>query len=86
MSVQVTILVCLAVLLLFIIIHRIMGSRHPVRNALLSMLVGVLSLAIVNMCSAFTGVDIPVSRLSVACAAFLGIPGVTTMLLLQILL
>ncbi len=86
MSVQAMVLVCLSVLLAFIIIHKIMGSRHPVRSALLSMLIGLLSLAAVNICSLFTGVDIPVSRLSVACSAFLGIPGVTAMLLLQILL
>ena len=86
MSAQSTIIISVCIVLAIIIIHKIMGSRHPLRSALLSMLIGLLGLAAVNLFSFITGVDIPVSRLSLACSAFLGIPGVITMLMLRILL
>lgn len=79
----ITIVVSFAVM---VIIKKIMKSRHAVRSVVFSMLSGVAVLAAVNLCSAFTGVSMPVSRLSLAGAAVLGIPGVTAMLLLQLML
>ncbi len=85
MSVWQTVMVIGMIGLVFIMIHKLMGHHHPVRGAVLSMLCGILTLAVVNLCFCFTGVDLPVSRLSLAIAAVLGIPGVTAMLLLQLL-
>ncbi len=75
-----------AVFAVLVIIQKLMRSPHPVRSALLSSLCGLLALAAVNVCASFTSVSIPVSRLSLAVSAVLGIPGVTSMLLLQVIM
>lgn len=69
-----------SVFLFFCIIHYISKSRHPVKRSLLSFCVGILTLLAVNISASFTGVTLPVSLLSICCAAFGGVPGVTLML------
>ena len=44
------------------------------------MAIGILTLIAVNLTGSFTGVYLPVSLVSVCCAAFGGVPGVTLML------
>ncbi len=68
------------------VIQKISGAKTPLRAALLSMLSGVLVLIAVNLCSGFTNVSIPVSMLSLGVSAFLGISGVTLLLILQMIL
>lgn len=53
------------------------------KNFLISAVLGFVALALVNLCSPYTGVALPVSRLSVAASGLLGIPGVTLMVLLN---
>ena len=71
---------------IMVIVKKISGSRRPVRSALVSMLCGLVSLCAVNLFSPLTSVSLPVSRLSLLVSAILGIPGVTAMLLLQMIL
>ncbi len=78
--------VCAAALIITVIISKISGARHCIRSALLSMMCGILALTAVNICSFFTGVSLPVSRLSLLISAFLGLPGVVSMLVLQLIL
>lgn len=73
-------------LTVMLIIKKLTGTKHALRSVVFSMLLGIAVLAGVNLCSVFTGVSMPVSRLSLAGAAVLGVPGVTAMLLLQVLL
>ena len=75
-----------AVLISFAIIHKIMGSARPLSSAIASVSFGVFSLIAVDLCSAFTAVYIPISQLSMFVAAVLGIPGVTMLLILQMML
>ncbi len=56
------------------------------KQFLVSAMLGFLALALVNLCSAYTGVFLPVSRLSVAVSGLLGIPGVTLMVILNAIL
>lgn len=72
--------------IVMLVLKKIMRVRHGIRSVILSMLCGVTVLIIVNIFSGFTGVSMPVSRLSVTASAVFGIPGVTAMLLLQTLL
>ncbi len=67
-------------------LKKIMKVKHGIRSVVLTMICGVAALTVVNICSVFTGVSMPVSRLSVTASAVLGVPGVTAMLLLQTLL
>lgn len=53
------------------------------KNFLFSALLGFIALALVNLCSPYTGVALPVSRLSIAASGLLGIPGVTLMVILN---
>lgn len=56
------------------------------KQFLISALLGFLALAAVNWTAAYTGVALPVTRLSVAASGLLGIPGVTLMVLLNAIL
>ncbi len=56
------------------------------KGFLISALLGFLALAAVNLCAPYTGVAVPVSRLSVAASGLLGVPGVTLLVLLNAIL
>lgn len=75
--------ICAAVFIVLVIIQKIMHSKRPVRMAVLSLLWGIIALICVNLCTFFTNVSIPVSPMTLAVSAVLGIPGVTCLLLLQ---
>lgn len=56
------------------------------KSFLISAVLGFAALALVNLCGPYTGVFLPVSRLSVAASGLLGIPGVTLMIILNTIL
>ncbi len=75
--------ICAAVMLTLIIIHIIMRSAHPIRSSLLSLLPGLAALICVDLVSSYTNVMIPISPLSLSISSVLGIPGVTSLLIIQ---
>lgn len=84
MSVWEILIILLCVLILFAVIHKIDKHKKPVRRACVSILTGVMSLFIVNVTGIFTGIALPISLLSVFTSVFLGIPGVTMLLALNL--
>lgn len=58
-------------------------SKRPLRQLLVGAIQGLCALAAVNVAGAFTGVSLGIGALSLTTAGLLGIPGVTTLLLLQ---
>ncbi len=54
------------------------------KSALLSMIIGFLTLLAVNLTSGFTNVSVPVSLLSFLVSVIGGVPGVTLMLVLNL--
>ena len=56
------------------------------KGFLLSAALGMLALALVNLCGEYTGVLLPINRLSLGAAGLLGIPGVTLLILLDTML
>lgn len=56
------------------------------KGFLLSAALGFVALALVNLCGAYTGVILPINRLTLGAAGCLGIPGVTLLILLNTLL
>lgn len=56
------------------------------KSFLLSAALGLAALALVNLCSQYTGICLPVNRLSLLSAGLLGIPGVTLLVLCNALL
>jgi uncharacterized membrane protein YuzA (DUF378 family) len=74
------------VFLLLVAIQVIMKTKHPVRHAIGGILVGLCTLAAVDLASAFTGVSLPISPLTIGVAGVAGIPGVTLLLLTNLIL
>lgn len=56
------------------------------KGFLLSAALGFVALALVNLCGAYTGVILPINRLTLGAAGCLGIPGVTLLILMNTLL
>lgn len=56
------------------------------KGFLLSAALGLTALALVNLCGPYTGVVLPLSKLSLGAACVLGIPGVTLLILLNAML
>ena len=56
------------------------------KNFVLSAIFGLAALSLLNYTSAYTGIMLPVSILSIGISGVLGIPGVVLMLLLQVVL
>lgn len=71
--------------LLVIVAFAAARQKHPVKSGLASVLSGVGALGAVNLLAPFTGVSLALNGLSWVAAVLLGIPGVTTLLLLQVL-
>ena len=74
----------LSILTVFAIIHKISKNKRPIKRALLSMCCGVGTLLAVNLSGSFTGVYLPVSLMSILISVIGGIPGVTSMLALNL--
>ena len=74
------------VFLLLVVIQWILRAKRPVRTAVCGVLTGLAALLTVNLTGVFTGVALPVSILSIGVSAVAGIPGVTMLLLLNLML
>lgn len=73
------------IFLLLVVIQVILRAKHPVRKAAGGVLTGVAALVAVNITGILTGVTLPISVLSVGVSAVAGIPGVTMLLLLNLM-
>lgn len=71
---------------LLCVIQVIMKSRHPIRHAIGGILIGLCTLVVVNLTGAFTGVSLPISPLTIGVSGVAGIPGVTLLLLLNLVM
>ena len=61
-------------------------QRHPIRALLAAALCGIGALAVLALLAPVTGISLPVNRFTGFVAVVLGLPGVTGLLLLQLLL
>lgn len=61
-------------------------QKHAVPALLGSALCGIAALAVVGLLAPYTGVTLPLNRLTAFAAAVLGLPGVVGILLLQLML
>lgn len=73
------------IFLLLVVIQVILRAKHPVRKAAGGVLTGVAALVAVNITGILTGVTLPISVLSVGVSVVAGIPGVTMLLLLNLM-
>ena len=77
-------IVSISTFLIFSFIHYAAKKKKPFKRALLSMLIGLLTLGVVDLLSGFTGVYIPVTKLTLLTSVAGGIPGVALMVLLSV--
>lgn len=71
---------------LLVVIQLAVRTKKPIQRAAGGVLVGLCALLAVNVTGAFTGVSLPLSPLSLGVAGTAGLPGVTLLLLLNLLL
>ena len=69
-----------------VIIQLLIRSKKPIRKAVSGILTGLFSLFAVNLLGIFTNVTLPISLLSLGISAVAGIPGVTMLLLLKMVI
>lgn len=69
-----------------VIIQLLVRSKKPIRKAISGILTGLFSLFAVNLLGIFTNVTLPISLLSLGISAVAGIPGVTMLLLLKMVI
>lgn len=74
------------IFLTLIIIQILVRSKKPIRKAISGILTGLCSLFAVNLFGVFTNVTLPISLLSLGVSAVAGIPGVTMLLILKMII
>lgn len=75
----------IGIFLLLVLVQILLRAKHPVKRAAGGVMTGFLALAAVNISGLFTGVTLPLSLLTLGVSAVAGIPGVTMLLLLNLL-
>lgn len=75
----------IGILLVLTIIEAVAGVEKPFKKAFLGMILGIVALIAVNLSSGMTGVSIPISLLSLGVSAAGGIPGVTILVVMNML-
>ncbi len=65
------------------IVNYLLGVSHPFYSSIKASLSGVLTLALLEAITSFTGVTIPLNFIVVALSMLLGVPGVGTILILN---
>ena len=61
-------------------------QRHGVHSALAGAVCGLGALALLGLLEPVTGITLPLTRFTAFCAGVLGLPGVTAVLVLRLLL
>jgi pro-sigmaK processing inhibitor BofA len=79
-------IIAAAVFLLLVIVQVVVQAKKPVRKAIGGILTGIIALIAVNVSGIFTGVTLPVSLMTVGVSAVAGIPGVTMLLLMSLIM
>lgn len=73
----------IAVFAVLIIINKLLGSKHAFFKSVFSASEGLAALFATAICSQTLGINMPLNVFSIASAALLGIPGVSTMAVLN---
>lgn len=85
MSSLIIILSACGVFGLLVLIQVIVKSPKPVQRAAGGIVTGLFALAAVNITGFFTGVSLPLSPLTIGVSGVAGIPGVTLLLILNLI-
>ena len=78
-------LIGLGIFALLVLLQVIVRAAHPVQRAVCGIVMGLGALGPVNLTGVFTGVSIQLSPLAIGVSGAAGIPGVTLLLLLNLI-
>ncbi len=73
-------------LIVFALIYAINKNKKPFKRAFLSMLLGVISLILINLCGQYINVSLEISPFSLTVSACGGVPAVAAMVLISTML
>ena len=76
----------IAAVFLLVILRCAAAQRHGFRSVLAGAVCGLGALALLGLLAPVTGIIVPLNRFTAFCAGILGLPGVTALLILQMLL
>ncbi|MDQ5983285.1 MAG: hypothetical protein RUMPE_00286 [Eubacteriales bacterium SKADARSKE-1] len=85
MSIFSIILIIVGIFIALISIQAIFRTEKPLKKAFWGIFKGVAVLIAVNISGIFTGVTLPISLLSLAISILAGIPGVTALVILDMI-
>lgn len=75
----------IAVFALLVLLQVIVKAEHPMQRAAGGVVTGLCALLAINFTGYFTGVVLPLSPLAIGISGAAGIPGVTMLLLLNLI-
>ncbi len=75
-----------AALCIIAVVRCAIRQRHGLRSLLAGAVCGLGALALLGLLEPMTGVALPLNRFTAFCAGVLGVPGVTALLLVRLLL
>ena len=76
----------LAVVCVVAVLRCAACQRHGIRSLLAGAICGLGALALLGLLEPVTGITLPLTRFTAFCAGVLGLPGVTALLVLRLLL
>lgn len=86
MNTAVVIMILLCAVVLFGIINALFLKKKPLKTGFMYVLFGVASLLAVNLTSAYTGINLPISCWSLIISGVVGIPGTILLCVMQFLI
>lgn len=75
--------IILCCLVLFTVIYAVGKNKKPFKRALISMILGVLSLVAVHISGKYLGISVEISPLSLTISACGGVPSVAAMVIIN---
>lgn len=70
--------------IVYSMVNAASGFEKPLRKSLYNIMIGISSLVIVHYLRPYTGVDVPISTMSLTVSSVFGIPGTALILALDV--
>ncbi len=83
---QLSIILCIGILIVLCIVNRILNIRHPIFKAIKSGIGGPVVLVIINLLSTPTNFSLPMNLFSLGLSALAGIPGIGMIAILNMMI
>lgn len=80
--------IVLAIIAVYLILYLVFCYKtgHFLKTLILNVLIGIISLVVLNIISNFSGISVNINKATVSTSALLGVPGIFSMLVLNMIL